>query len=141
MSRTPETLIHPVDKHVGEKVRLRRKELGLSQQALAEAAGVTFQQIQKYERGANRISASKLTEIAGALQKNPGWFLEDAPSALPNVVDRDDAWAELASIAGSVPRALEAIRLFASLRGEEREGVMLVLRAMQKPAPGRLKVA
>lgn len=58
---------HPVDVHVGAKVRLRRKLLNMSQETLAGALGLTFQQIQKYERGANRISASRLYEIAFAL--------------------------------------------------------------------------
>ncbi|HMO43605.1 MAG TPA: helix-turn-helix transcriptional regulator, partial [Phenylobacterium sp.] len=57
---------NPVDRHVGLRIRLRRKELGVSQEKLAEAIGLTFQQVQKYERGANRVSASKLWEIARA---------------------------------------------------------------------------
>ena len=51
---------NPVDVHVGLRIRLRRKELGVSQEKLAEAIGLTFQQVQKYERAANRVSASKL---------------------------------------------------------------------------------
>ena len=58
---------NPVDLHVGARVRMRRKLLGISQEKLAEELGLTFQQIQKYERGANRVSASKLYEIARAL--------------------------------------------------------------------------
>lgn len=57
---------HPVDVHAGGKVRLRRKLLNMSQETLADALGLTFQKIQKYERGANRVSASKLYEIACA---------------------------------------------------------------------------
>ena len=67
---------NPIDVHVGLQVRLRRKELKISQEKLAEALGLTFQQVQKYERGANRISASKLYEIARALQVPIGWFFE-----------------------------------------------------------------
>lgn len=58
---------HPVDIHVGAQLRLVRKVRGMSQEALAEKLGITFQQVQKYERGANRISASKLYEAAQAL--------------------------------------------------------------------------
>jgi transcriptional regulator with XRE-family HTH domain len=58
----------PIDVHVGLRVRLRRKALGLSQQSLAEALDLTFQQVQKYERGANRISASTLFRIAQVLE-------------------------------------------------------------------------
>ncbi len=67
---------HPVDRHVGLRIRMRRKELGISQERLAEALGLTFQQVQKYERAANRVSASKLFEIARALSTSIGYFYE-----------------------------------------------------------------
>jgi transcriptional regulator with XRE-family HTH domain len=63
-----------VDQHVGAMVRMRRKALGWSQDRLAEALGLTFQQVQKYERGTNRISASKLFEIARALEAPVAYF-------------------------------------------------------------------
>lgn len=69
-------LPNPIDVHVGLQVRLRRKELKISQEKLAETLGLTFQQVQKYERGANRISASKLYEIARTLRVPIGWFFE-----------------------------------------------------------------
>jgi transcriptional regulator with XRE-family HTH domain len=69
-------IINPVDLHVGSKVRLRRKFLGKSQQQLADAIDLTFQQVQKYERGVNRISASKLYEIAQFLQIPLTYFFE-----------------------------------------------------------------
>ena len=67
---------NPVDRHVGLRIRMRRKELGISQERLAEAVGLTFQQIQKYERAANRVSASKLWEISQALHTNIAYFYE-----------------------------------------------------------------
>lgn len=67
---------NPVDVHVGLQVRLRRKELKISQEKLAETIGLTFQQVQKYERGTNRISASKLYEIARTLRVSIAWFFE-----------------------------------------------------------------
>ena len=67
---------NPIDVHVGLQVRLRRKELKISQEKLAETLGLTFQQVQKYERGANRISASKLYEIARSLRVSIAWFFE-----------------------------------------------------------------
>lgn len=70
---------HPVDRHVGLRIRMRRKELSVSQEKLADAVGLTFQQVQKYERGANRVSASRLWEIAGALQVGIGYFYEGLP--------------------------------------------------------------
>lgn len=65
-----------VDRHVGARVAARRRDLGLSQSDLARAIGLTFQQVQKYERGANRISASKLWAIAGALNVDIQYFFE-----------------------------------------------------------------
>jgi len=68
---------HPVDNHLGARVRLARAERGISQTTLGESIGVTFQQIQKYERGTNRISASKLLRIAKALDKDISYFFND----------------------------------------------------------------
>src|SRR4029453_15382489 len=65
---------NPIDRHVGLRIRFRRKELGISQEKLAESIGLTFQQVQKYERAANRVSASKLWEVAGALQPSVAYF-------------------------------------------------------------------
>ena len=78
-SETP----NPIDVHVGQRVRLRRKQRGLSQGRLADALGLTFQQIQKYERGTNRVSASKLYGIAMVLGVPVGFFYEglDDPSS------------------------------------------------------------
>jgi len=71
---------HPVDRHVGLRMRMRRKELGFSQERLADAVGLTFQQVQKYERGSNRVSASRLWEIAGALKVTISYFYEGLPT-------------------------------------------------------------
>ena len=67
---------NPVDLHVGGRVRMRRKMLGVSQERLAEALGLTFQQVQKYERGSNRVSASKLYEIARFLSAPVSYFFD-----------------------------------------------------------------
>jgi transcriptional regulator with XRE-family HTH domain len=68
---------HPIDVHVGARVRLRRNMLGLSQEKLGDALGVTFQQVQKYERGANRIGASRLLDVARILDVPIGFFFDD----------------------------------------------------------------
>ena len=78
----------PVDVHVGSRVRLRRTLLGLSQEKLGEAVGLTFQQIQKYERGANRIGASRMYDLAHVLDVPPAFFFEDMPDEIKK---RDDA--------------------------------------------------
>lgn len=67
---------HPVDVHVGKRLRLRRKALGLSQADLGRQVGITFQQIQKYERGTNRMGASRLWEFARALQVPVDYFFQ-----------------------------------------------------------------
>jgi len=67
----------PVDVHVGKRLRLRRTLMGYSQEQLAAAVGVTFQQIQKYERGSNRVSASRLYDIARVLNVPISFFFED----------------------------------------------------------------
>jgi transcriptional regulator with XRE-family HTH domain len=69
-------MTHPVDVHVGQRVRQRRWMIGMTQQQLANAVGIKFQQIQKYETGANRISASRLWDIAGALEVPVAFFFE-----------------------------------------------------------------
>lgn len=70
---------NPTDQHVGARVRMRRILLGLSQEKLGEALGVTFQQVQKYEKGVNRVSASRLQMIAETLGVTPAFFFEGAP--------------------------------------------------------------
>lgn len=69
--------IHPVDLHVGMRLRLRRRELKITQTDLARQLGISFQQVQKYERGMNRLSASRLYEIAGLLRVGVGYFFEE----------------------------------------------------------------
>ncbi|ERP97089.1 Cro/Cl family transcriptional regulator [Labrenzia sp. C1B10] len=70
---------NPIDIHVGSRVRLRRMMLGMSQEKLGESLGITFQQIQKYEKGTNRIGASRLQHIATVLKVPVSFFFEDAP--------------------------------------------------------------
>jgi transcriptional regulator with XRE-family HTH domain len=70
---------NPIDIHVGSRVRLRRNMLGMSQEKLGENLGITFQQIQKYEKGTNRVGASRLQAIASVLKVPVAFFFEDAP--------------------------------------------------------------
>ena len=71
---------NPVDVHVGARVRVRRTLLGMSQEKLGDAIGLTFQQVQKYERGANRIGSSRLFDLSRVLDVPIGFFFEDMPS-------------------------------------------------------------
>jgi transcriptional regulator with XRE-family HTH domain len=70
---------NPIDKHVGARVRMRRMMIGMSQEKLGEKLGITFQQIQKYEKGTNRVGASRLQQIAHSLSVPPSFFFEGAP--------------------------------------------------------------
>ncbi len=84
-----------VDAHVGSRLRLRRTLMGMSQEKLGEAVGLTFQQIQKYEKGANRIGASRLYQFAKILEVPPSFFFDDLPpvTSLPptNSLTESDA--------------------------------------------------
>jgi transcriptional regulator with XRE-family HTH domain len=71
---------NPIDKHVGSRVRMRRMMLSMSQEKLGDALGLTFQQVQKYEKGTNRIGASRLQQISNILQVPVAFFFEGAPS-------------------------------------------------------------
>ena len=74
---------NPIDKHVGSRVRMRRMMLSMSQEKLGDALGLTFQQVQKYEKGTNRIGASRLQQISHILQVPVAFFFEGAPNLNP----------------------------------------------------------
>jgi len=73
--------LNPIDKHLGARIRMRRQQLGISQVTLGEALGVTFQQVQKYEKGTNRVGGSGLARVAQALQVEVQFFFEGAADA------------------------------------------------------------
>ncbi|WP_026479189.1 helix-turn-helix domain-containing protein [Ahrensia sp. 13_GOM-1096m] len=72
---------NPIDIHVGSRIRLRRTMIGMSQEKLGDSLGITFQQIQKYEKGSNRVGASRLQNLAGILNVPVSFFFEDAPGS------------------------------------------------------------
>jgi transcriptional regulator with XRE-family HTH domain len=80
MNTVRKKALNPVDQHVGSRVRMRRMMLGMSQEKLGDALGLTFQQVQKYEKGTNRIGASRLQHISYILQVPVAFFFEGAPS-------------------------------------------------------------
>lgn len=125
---------HPVDRHVGLRIRMRRKELGISQERLAGLIRLTFQQIQKYERGANRVSASKLWDLAHALNTSIAYFYEglgDAPvgASLPSP-DEDIAVRNFMLSRDGIELAL----LFPKLSRVQARGVMALLRSIADEA-------
>lgn len=76
-----------IDHHVGARIRLRRNAIGVSQEKLAEGLGITFQQVQKYEKGINRVGASRLQHIAAILETPISYFFEDGPDPLQDPKD------------------------------------------------------
>lgn len=114
----------PIDVGVGARIRIRRRELGVSQGVLADHLGLTFQQVQKYERGANRVSASMLVRIAEKLQCSVGYLVgEEGGSA------GDLDGAQLARLASSgVAELVEAYNAIQSPRA--RAALMQLARSM-----------
>lgn len=85
---------NPIDIHVGSRIRLRRNMLGFSQEKLGESLGITFQQIQKYEKGTNRVGASRLQAISSILNVPVSFFFEDAPGSetqAPGFAEENDS--------------------------------------------------
>ena len=126
---------HPVDRHVGRRVCEKRIALGYNQTELGRALGLTFQQIQKYEKGSNRISSSKLWEIANFFKVDIAYFFDGLRNALQPGVTEDDAPAfehdfpstrytiELGRIAPSLPQPKQKLLLemARALKGSEDE--------------------
>lgn len=113
----------PVDLAIGARVRLRRKSLNLSQGALAAQIGVTFQQVQKYERGANRISGSMLVAVAEALRTSVGWLVGEE--------GRGDGEAEALLRALTAPGAQELLEAFSAIeRPSARHALITLAREM-----------
>lgn len=102
---------NPIDIHVGQRLRLRRTLLGLSQETLGEAVGITFQQLQKYERGANRISASRLFNLSQVLGVPVTFFFDDLPvQDVETPVDEPSETQEFESMARR--ETLELVRAY-----------------------------
>jgi len=128
-SEEPDRGPNPIDRHVGLRIRMRRKELGISQEKLAESIGLTFQQVQKYERAANRVSASKLWEMSRALSIDVGFFYQglgegyDGPgSNLPSEALQDFLMT---------PEGVELATVFPKIaKGRVRRKILELVRAM-----------
>lgn len=117
-----------VDVHVGNRLRVRRMLAGLTQEELAAAAGITFQQVQKYEKGANRISASRLYAFANVLKVRVGWFFEDMgdPAGVPQVAGlAEDPPGEIDMMA--TREALELIGTYYRIATPSKRQALLAL--------------
>lgn len=125
MPPQPDDRRDPVDVSVGARIRLTRKMRGRSQQALAEAVGVTFQQVQKYERGANRVSASMLARIAADLDVPVAEFFGPA-EAVSQISD------DLAAMLGE-PGALKLLSSYCRLPRGHKAALVSFIDALSKP--------
>ena len=105
---------NPIDIHVGTRLRLQRTLLGLSQEKLGEAVGITFQQLQKYERGSNRISASRLYNLAQVLDVPVSFFFDDLPETFDATARREEPDSGETGELGSMARreTLELVRAY-----------------------------
>ena len=105
---------NPIDIHVGSRIRLRRNMLGMSQEKLGENLGITFQQIQKYEKGTNRVGASRLQAISSILGVPVAFFFEDAPGKENGGFGgwRRTIRPPMSLISSTVPRVLQFNRAF-----------------------------
>jgi transcriptional regulator with XRE-family HTH domain len=121
---------HPVDVHVGARIRLRRKEMGISQTDLADVLGLSFQQVQKYERGSNRVSASKLYDITNKLETPIEYFFVGLKTPLSGDTEGDKELVEL--IHSAHGHAL--IKLFLQLPASARGGVVSMVRGLVSAA-------
>ena len=125
-------MAHPIDLHVGKRLRQRRRLLGLTQQKLAEAVDIRFQQIQKYESGANRISASRLWSLAQALDVPVAYFFEGVETEsseyghAPGLNGHTRAPAD----AFQNKDAIDLVRAFYSLNDEPRRRLLDLAKAM-----------
>lgn len=82
---------NPIDVYVGSRIRMRRNILGMSQEKLGEHLGITFQQIQKYEKGTNRVGASRLQAIASILEVPPSFFFDGAPGGQEGLMEESQS--------------------------------------------------
>lgn len=106
---------NPIDRHVGSRVRMRRMLIGMSQERLGDSLGITFQQVQKYEKGTNRIGASRLQQIASTLGAPVAYFFEEAPGGEVNGFS-DGAGADYVADFLTSAEGLQLTRAFVRIR-------------------------
>lgn len=125
-------MTHPVDVHVGKRIRQRRWLVGMTQQQLAERVGIKFQQIQKYETGANRVSASRLWDIADALDVAISFFFEGIPTGAEGK-DPADQEKMPADLMGD-KEALDLVRSYYAIPENQRRRLFELARVLSDVA-------
>ena len=134
----------PVDVYVGNRLRFRRKELGMSQAGLAEAGDISFQQIQKYERGSNRVSASMMVLLANHLHVSPGYFFEGAPGVRGSEGHKPSNYEDALALLATTPSAVEILKTMASMDHATRThfiGLARVFTDKEEPRSSRMVAA
>ena len=128
---------HPVDVHVGKRVRHRRWMVGMTQQQLGEAVGIKFQQIQKYETGMNRVSASRLWDIAKALDVDVRFFFEGIEEGVTDAAPVDADKVEGKQMQGDLladKEALELVRSYYAIPENQRRRLFDLARVLSDVA-------
>ncbi len=124
---------HPVDVHVGKRLRSRRTLLGMSQEKLGEAVGVTFQQIQKYERGLNRIGSSRLYEFTRILSCSVSYFFEDMETAADETGDHKNSESQEKSEYKNLgnKEVLSLVRAFSGINDQKvRKDILSLVKSL-----------
>jgi transcriptional regulator with XRE-family HTH domain len=128
-----ERAANAIDRKLGQRVRSRRLEIGMSQERLAELLGITFQQVQKYEKGVNRIAASRLFDIASALQQPVSRFFEGLTSA--RSAGAAEERKDFIDDALATPEGSQLMSTFASIRSQRvRRKVVDLVRTLAEEA-------
>ncbi len=124
---------HDVDIHVGKRIRHRRWLVGMTQQQLAESVGIKFQQIQKYETGANRVSASRLWDIAGSMQVDVGFFFDGIEAAQASATTQEKTRGGPADLLGD-KEALDLVRSYYAIPENQRRRLFDLARVLSDVA-------
>ena len=123
-------MAHPVDLHVGKRIRQRRWLVGMTQQQLAEQVGIKFQQVQKYETGANRVSASRLWDISEAMDVPVNFFFEGIENEVTAARSQDSVPADLMGD----KEALDLVRSYYSIPENQRRRLFDLARVLSDVA-------
>lgn len=127
----------PVDAHIGQRIRARRGMLNMSQTDLGQRIGLTFQQVQKYENGSNRVSVSRLVQMAAVLQVPITFFIDGLPAAKGGKVDLTGT-PDIVGAFFALPHARELADAFIALENtEQRAAIARTAEAMRPAAPAR----
>ena len=118
-----------IDIHVGKRLRRRRRLMGMTQQNLGDAIGTRFQQVQKYECGANRLTASRLHRIATALRVPASYFFEGLPDSVPSATNTND---EISNDVFSQAETIELIRAYYMLGKRPRQKLLDLAKALKE---------